>query len=245
MILKGNEITVHRNETFTIDLLVTNRDGSPFMVSSEYANPYILITVFSTKYSQRNRYLANWWLNLDEMYDENDEKIKIPRFKNTVVKTIENKNDLTIDDDKPCEYLYYNKEDGTYLYSTEDAEGTVKLNTYSFRIVHHFPNYITRNWVEQSYAYSIYLVSGTSTLNYLRSLYLEYVGSEPNESLTSKELYDAIYKIKPSVLDGVNVSRPLANYDVVQGILDATKLNVLSDPHGDITNKINETNFII
>ena len=61
MTLKGNEMTVQRGETFTIDRLIVNRDGSPFIISSKYKNPYILLTVASTKYNQNNRYVANWW----------------------------------------------------------------------------------------------------------------------------------------------------------------------------------------
>ena len=49
MRLKGNEMMVHRGETFTIDRVVVNRDGSPFIVSSEYDNPHILISVSSTR----------------------------------------------------------------------------------------------------------------------------------------------------------------------------------------------------
>ena len=68
MQLKGNEMTVTRGETFTIDRTIVNRDGSPFVISSEWNNPYILITVSSSSYNQENRYVLNVWLSLKDVH---------------------------------------------------------------------------------------------------------------------------------------------------------------------------------
>ena len=57
----SDRIMVERGETWTYDVLLQNRDGSPFIVSSQINNPYICTTVASSKYSQTGRYIANFW----------------------------------------------------------------------------------------------------------------------------------------------------------------------------------------
>ena len=62
----NNELIVHRGETFTIDKFIQNRDGSPYIVSSQLNNLYWVLSVSSTLYDQRNRYVKNWWLSLKD-----------------------------------------------------------------------------------------------------------------------------------------------------------------------------------
>lgn len=69
----NNELIVHRNEAFTIDKTIQNKDGSPYIISSELNNPYFLITVSNTRYVVENRYIYSKWLNLENF----------PRFRNT------------------------------------------------------------------------------------------------------------------------------------------------------------------
>ena len=69
----NNEITVHRGETFTLNKNIQNRDGSPYIISSELSNPYFLLTVTTTRYKQENRYILSKWLDLSDF----------PRFYNT------------------------------------------------------------------------------------------------------------------------------------------------------------------
>lgn len=155
MILNGNEMTVYRGETFTIDRTIVNRDNSPFIVSSEYNNPYILLTITSTKYNQENRYLANWWLDLTDL----------PRFPNTVVKEISSVNSASeYADDEPMQFVYHDNKTGKYQYLKEYNVGEDALfEDYEFRIIHAFTHDITKDWVEQTYLYSIRLVAGRKT----------------------------------------------------------------------------------
>lgn len=69
----NNELFVHRNENFTIDKTLQNKDGSPYIISSDLPNPYFLITVANTRYVVDDRYIYSKWLKLD----------KLSRFKNT------------------------------------------------------------------------------------------------------------------------------------------------------------------
>ena len=35
----NNEITIHRGETFSMDKVIQNKDGSPYIVSNRLVNP--------------------------------------------------------------------------------------------------------------------------------------------------------------------------------------------------------------
>jgi hypothetical protein len=57
-------IKAHRGETFTIDKVLRNKDGSPYIISNEIKNPYLLISVVDASHSQENRFFRNYWLDL-------------------------------------------------------------------------------------------------------------------------------------------------------------------------------------
>jgi hypothetical protein len=59
-----NNIKSHVGETFTIDKVVRNRDGSPYIINNELQNPYILLTVSDNEYGQFNGFYRNYWLRL-------------------------------------------------------------------------------------------------------------------------------------------------------------------------------------
>lgn len=59
-------IKAYRGETFTIDKVIRNQDGTPFVISNELQNPHFLISVSNTKYSQENRFVRNYWLSLED-----------------------------------------------------------------------------------------------------------------------------------------------------------------------------------
>ena len=220
MKLRGNEMICHRGETFTMDRTIVNRDGSPFIVSSQYANPYVLITVASTRYNTEDNYKVNWWLDLS----------KLPRFLYTRPKKIYSFDVTQTIDEKPGEYLYYVEENGKreYKYFDENDE----WHNYEFRIAHHFMNSITRDWIEQSYVYGIQLVSGESTEEHIKKLYITVFNTIPSSHLTTEELYDELKDYDTNLVDDVDLTKPLVNFDVVQVLLEPTKLTVMSDLNG-------------
>ena len=61
-----HSIKAHRGETFTIDKVLKNSDGSPYIISNELRNPYLLISVTDTQYGQANRFYRNYWLSLED-----------------------------------------------------------------------------------------------------------------------------------------------------------------------------------
>jgi hypothetical protein len=207
----NNEIIVRRNETFTIDKFVETRDRAPYIISSALKNPFFLITIASSLYNQKDRYICNVWM-----------PVTIPRFKNTVpinLADIKNEdgsqkfNDFSASGSwvngyykgqlvtfEPGDAVFYMENDDgerTYKYfEGEDLSATWK--DYSCRIIYKFTNSITKNWIEGSYLYNIDLVDGL----------LDYNATQGQRPI------------------------PISNISEHIPILGATKLTVLSDLRG-------------
>lgn len=59
-------IKAHRGETFTIDKVFRNKDGSPYIISNAIKNPYLLLSVADSEYAETNRFFRNYWLDLKD-----------------------------------------------------------------------------------------------------------------------------------------------------------------------------------
>lgn len=215
----NNELVIHRGETFSMDKVVQNKDGSPYIVSNKLKNPYVLVAVSTTRYDQNKRYLLNQWLPLsDKARFSITDPIDLTSFKtdaNGIVSKYTSFDDVNIrkpvlgSGGKDCivsgyigdrfvfyDYddcvLYLENEQGIkeYRYWNLEHEGLLK---YEFRITCPFTQDITSEWVEQSYVYSMTLMSGELPES-----------GEP----------------------------PFANIDTVQPLLTPTKLSVLSSING-------------
>lgn len=170
----SDRIMVERGETWTYDILLQNRDGSPFVVSSQVENPYICTTVASSKYGQTGRYVANFWCpvkgNYKTFYNtqvvmlvgDDDTEMPLPTESAAVVTDVtrlKNEGKITGYGDYAVygwdpgngviEYRVYNDTTGAY----EDEE-------YSFRYSVLFTSPITALWTEQSYVFTVKLLSG-------------------------------------------------------------------------------------
>lgn len=248
----NNILVVHRNETFTLDKIVQNRDGSPYIVSAKLENPYWLLTVSSTRYDQKDRYIQNWWLDLS----------KYPRFVFTnpidlksfkiggsadSASAFSSFSDVTslsifvgtylngqqITEINANDFVYYLEDDNgikDYRYWSTNTNGWQK---YECRITTLFQQEITRQWVEQTYVYSITLMSGVSTYDYLKSLCDENNVSY-NNNATTNDLYQALLDSGYEFDENFNVSSPLSLYATVKPILVPTELRVMSDIKGGI-----------
>ena len=205
MMTFNHEITIRRNETFTIDKIIQNRDESPYIISDRLSNPHFVVTVTNSLYDQENRYVCNMWL-----------PINLPRFELTVPVNIK---DFTSMDGSqlynsfedmgglPSGYINGTNiqfEEDDALFYVEDYEGNKtykywkngKWNDYECRIVCKFLQNITREWIERNYYYNIDLVAG------------------------------------PLNPDATSGERPFARIDEMIPILGSTKLSVLSNLKG-------------
>lgn len=215
----NNEITIHRGETFSMDKVIQNKDGSPYIVSNQLTNPCVLIAVSTTRYAQEERYKLNKWLPLTnklfkstEPFDlkslmtaPNGTTSKYPNgFADITARTTEGEHAPYVaygyigDDLVTCDYddcvFYVEDDEGIRDYRYWDLDN--KWTKYEFRITCPFTQAETSQWIEQSYVYSITLVSGEWNNN-----------REENEP-------------------------PFTSFDSVQPLLIPTKLSVLSSING-------------
>jgi len=240
----NNEITIARNETFTMDKYIQNRDGSPYIVSSMLDNPYLLVSVASSKYSQTDRYIYNSWLDLSTA----------KRFTTTVPinaltlypsatdwtgvelpSGYEGDEDVTAYANYAVFYLTDSDGATTYKYWVYDDRSIDYSGTwtdYEFRFIKTFLQSVTKNWIEKTYYYNILLVAGTSTLETLTTLC-----SDNDVDITDYEdnltyMYDQLYAISEDIVEDINIEKPIVNYSAVYTILETTKMSVLSNMKG-------------
>lgn len=216
MKLRGKEIIVHRGETFTLDMNIKNRDGSPFIIDSAIVNPYLLISVASSKYSQSKRYLSNWWLDLSN----------IDKFSSTIpVKISDFRQDLLASDEGVNNYLYTDGK-GTYKYWDSTSK---TFKEYSFRVTKAFTYDITKEWVSRSYDYSITFIAGRNSMEYLSSVWNSAWGTMPGD-------LDTAWKIatekNSEILEVLPEPNPICLYSDVLTFVEPSPLTVLADIRG-------------
>lgn len=251
-----NEIKVYRGETFTVDKILQNRDGTPYIISSALQNPYILISVSNTQYAQENRYVKNYWLSLENF----------PRFESTHVFDIKelklgaDSEDVAYDTfEELSEDALENFEeigqaivqgylngkyvsidlagfavltDGTsYKYWDADSKSLVD---YECRIVKTFSSDDTREWIAQNYLYSIQLVYGTSTLEYLTEQVLSFMPDFDNTDITVELLYRLLVVRGYEFPTNFEVTQPLLAMSGIP-ILQPTAIKVIDYTQGEIT----------
>lgn len=140
-----NEISVERGENFTLDMLIQNKDGSPFIISSELENPYFLLTISSCEYDIDSRIIKRYWCPISDL---------IPRFRNTSPALVESFESIK----SPQSAVYYTKDSNsvcTYKYFKDN-----KWLPYECRYVNAFRAEDTINWIPQQYLYELKLLSG-------------------------------------------------------------------------------------
>lgn len=232
-----NELIVHRNETFSISKIIQNRDGSPYIISSELTNPYWLITVANSLYEQDGRYIYNKWLNLKNFlrfyytkpvdlnslgYD--DWNAVLPAgYEGDETSGYANIAVFYLSDNDIRNYRYWvydNTESGDYAGHWED---------YDCKLLTTFTSDITSQWSEQTYYYGILLVSGESVKEYLVETCIKLNLSVEDNIYN---MYDSIKNIDSSLLEKVDLNKPITNYDVVYPILEPTKILVQSNLKG-------------
>lgn len=253
----NNELTVYRGETFSIDKSVQNKDGSPYIISKQLNNPYFLLSVSSTRYEQENRYVKNYWLDLSDFPRFSSTRAfdlkslmstangSVPMYANGFDDITERKNNDTLGDYIAYGYINNNLvsldyDDCVFYVEDEEERRTYKYwdissnmwNDYKCKIVKSFRQEDTRKWTEQSYVYSITLVSGQ-----LMSSYLNQLCTDNNidfNNITDREKYEKLVEAGQTFPTDFNIDRILVRYDTVMPILIPTKISVLSVINGGI-----------
>lgn len=225
---KGNDIYVLRGETFSIDRSIKNGDGTPYRIDKrmvpEGKAAYFLLTVASEKYESDNRYLRNWWLPITDF-------VELPEY----IEEWDVKKQ-----DRPAmasDKLYFVTEvDGRQFYAKYDGDEFIE---YSMRFVKHFSSEDTLEWTSRNYFYSVTLVTGQTTRDFLQSLYSE-IGEVAPEYLTITQMRDYLSNKFHTVgnyereefVKNLDINRPLIEFDISRPIIPPSGLTVMSNMRG-------------
>lgn len=241
MLTYENEIVVRRGETWTLDKFVQNRDGSPFIISDAFKNPYWLITVTSSQYGSKNRYLFNKWLDLKSHLRFCITKpLKLSDYgltfsDNTFPFLNGDGTDFTGDETSgyASSAIFYEKDSEGVIsykyweyYNNEKDDFTGKWVDYKCPIVTSFTNEITSEWIEGNYLYQILLVDGTDLREYLKEMASR--NNIPTDD-PNNVIYDNLKAINPELVEGVDLDKPILKIDYQLPILTSTKLTVQSN----------------
>lgn len=150
----GKEIYCRRGETFSLDVAITNRDNTPYRISADLENVFLLLTVSSDKYVQKDRYVLNNWINLANFPKVND-------------MTILNVNQLPDGDSLVRNRVLHSNADGKYYIYDDES---LAYKEYGMRLIHTFQSEITNDWIDKTYEYTLTLVSGELDENYVSAL---------------------------------------------------------------------------
>lgn len=164
-----NELVVQRGETFTLSKIIENKDGSPYIISSELNEPYWLVTVASGQFDYEDRYICNKWLSLKNalrFYTTKPVNLNDMGYHSWSTTPLP----LGYEGDKSVGYANYAvfmlEENGVKSYKYWKYKSN-NLNNYDGDWVDYicyintvFTRDVTKEWNEQNYLYSINLVDG-------------------------------------------------------------------------------------
>lgn len=241
-----NELQIYRGETFTIDKIIQNRDGSPYIISKKLSNPYFLLSISNTAYSQTNRYVKNYWLSLKDF----------PRFVSLVPFNIKDLK-TSIDGDIPVydslseisrfpitgyyEGIAVTFDDGNDSVFCEEINGKMyykyfdgsKWVDYKCNLIKTFLKEDTAELTSQNYLYSILLVSGQKVEDFVKIVaYENNIKYEYYE--TTQEIYEKLLRNNVILPDNFDLTKPIVNIDASYPILEPTKIKVLNYAQGEI-----------
>lgn len=158
-----DQIIVTRGETVTLDMSIVNSDGSPYIFSNKITNPFILVTIASSRYEQYGRYIQNYWSNVSARYPTffTTTPVQIADFDSTpeeslpidVVNQINNNDELTYSN--YC--VYYSIVNGKKVYKYWDDEWL----DYECEFTMTIGPEDTLQWVEQEYVFAMKVLGGT------------------------------------------------------------------------------------
>lgn len=227
MQIHNNEITVYRNETFSMNKIIQNRDGSPYIVSSKLNNPYFLITVSDSVYKQINRYAHNKWLNL-----RNELRFEITRPVNIKELGYSSFDGMRVPAGFEGDNVSYANvavfTDGiSYKYW---SYGDDAWKDYSLKINTVYSSEVTSRWPEGTLHYGILLVDGPLTEDYLK-VTCEQLNLDA--TVSPGEMFNSIQNVRPDLVAHIEEpGRPIIKFNEVRQILEPTKLYVKSNLKG-------------
>lgn len=210
MRMLGKKMIVHRGEVFDFSANVYQNDGvTPFVLSSDIVNPYLVIAISSSNLAMKGRYRLVSWLDLSTYPSF---RRQTPEFvEDSVIES--NTPPLQDADGKGC--IYYTQDSNGnktyYWYNSSSAS----YEQYSFSFHKQYLNSQTRQWIESIYQYELSIVGGQLTTPILTDMYKSVYPTRTWIPTDAKTLYDEIKKCNYDLVKNVRWSSPLINFYTV------------------------------
>lgn len=251
MEMYGNEIKVQQGEDFNLDILLSasQLEYIPFIVSSERANPFFVITIASTKYEKNLRYVKSWW---NDIKSDNE----TPTFFQTVpydygeiakagaLPTLPPTLKGTTSAETPTTRLLYQYTIATeetdkqlghrpyhYFYFDYDRQGAAhRRDNYECHIRFNFSTSETSAWGSQNYMYQVTLVSGELIEDVLDRIAKAHgmPADWPEDDIEAQYKYVKV-QWPNELQEDIDASSPLGRIDAPEVILAPTKLQVFNN----------------
>ena len=209
MRILGTTIEINRGEVFTLRYSLADTDGVPYMIPDDWKNPYLVITVASTIYRQKGRWSKNYWLDLSTY----------PKFRYMKPVAI-----ASLDDPPPVEKaLYYIMQpsgEKEYYYYENDTYKPYKF-TFSKTFLYHD----TKQWIESIHRYQLKVASGQCSRDWLTAIFT-HLYPESEVPTHKEEIARQICKVRPELLEGVDWTAPIVNYEVREILRQPAKIIV-------------------
>lgn len=244
----NEDMILSRNESFVFDRLLKNKDGSPYIISSQLSSPMIRMTVADDNYPSNERYVLNRYLSLKNTINE----VSIPVFYNTRPIRLMNENGYAtsfeglepgdtynpiVVEQGVTKYnyaVYYivdeNTHENIYKYYVQDEANVGHWEDYQLRITIPFGVDITKEWTSKNYTYGIFLMDGILYTDVMKTVVAQDIVKHQSisfesayvlaEKMSEQELYNYILNMNHS--DGINTT--VALIDGREVIID------MSDP---------------
>lgn len=197
----NNEIFLTQGEQITLDFLLQNKDGSPYIISNKLKNPYFLVTVASSQYEQSDRYVLNKWCDAKKYYTfYTTQPIAISSTKGFPANLPDAvKQDVISNNNGDYStyavwYTIDSNDNKTYYRWTGTA-----FTKYECRFVITFTPEVTEQWTGRNFIYEIKLVDGEVNNDYTVSN-----GKRPivNYSFVQTILDSTKLSVKPNINNG-------------------------------------------
>lgn len=164
----NHELIIQRGETVSLDFVLENKDGSPYIVGNDLINPHYLITISSSLYNQNGRVSLRYWIPVDLTFDYT-QVIKLSDIKKEQYGYEEAYWDMPdgLSEGLPTGYfnnVYVTFEEGDCVFESNGKFWYYKngLKEYNSHLVINFPGKDTEKLSEQNYVYNIRLVGGSN-----------------------------------------------------------------------------------
>lgn len=205
----GTTIEINRGEVFTLRYSLVDEDGTPYMLPDDWRNPYIVIAVSSTIYRQKGSWSKNYWLDLSTY----------PKFRYMTPVAI-----MSLDNPPSVEnalyYIMNSSGDKEYYYYENEIYKPYKF-TFSKTFLYHD----TKQWIESIYKYQLRTASGQCSRAWLTAIFVHiYPGVEV--PTYKEDIAKQIYKVNPKLIEGVDWTAPIVNYETKEILRQPAKIIV-------------------